>query len=963
VTDDIAEDLREKDERLRLALSETGLGMWEMDLVNNKRHWSDETLAMHGLKRTETTEQHVELSDTLMHPEDRIRLSDLHTALRAGVDDYIFEYRTILPSGEIRWISARGKVLERQDEGPTRIVGVSADVTAQKKQRLIKEQIDQQFRLLADSLPQLVWIADEQGQITYYNARRMLYFRDPVEDASKPAWQPLIYADDLPQTTTTWTKAMRDGTDYDIEHRLRMADGSYRWHLSRATAVKSPDGNVAVWFGTATDIDRLKLAEVHIEAGVERLKVATEAASMFAWELDMLTGKLSWADNAATIIGCGRGMLAEDQFDGNFFVHPDDRKRIMSEFEGFREQGSERFEMEFRGLPQAERTVFWRTAGKFLRSATGKAVRAVGVTQNVTRHVEATKKVKLLDERLTSAEEGARALVYDWDKVSNHVWRSPSIKRILGWEQHEVGPDPQSWLNLMHPDDQARITSMSLDERLDEHDHYNVEYRIRHRDGSYSWMMDSGRVFRDTAGHIIRQAGTSIDISTRKTLEMSQQRMLRLIELSFEPIFVWQPERGIVEWNRGAEMLYGFGRVEAVGKHPRELLNTRYPVSYDQLMNRLEDTLDWTGEVENLDRNGNVIIVETRYQMIRFEDEFMVLETNRDIRERKRADTQMARLAAVAAASHDALYGATLDGIIEAWNPGAVTLLGYTENEALGQYISMLAFAEQHAEQQEFLSKVSAGEIITSFDTVRKAKDGRTVQVSMAMSPVKAPDGSVVGVSVALHDIGERKAWDERQRLMNRELAHRVKNSFAILQAILRSTLKSSPDPQQFAASFSGRLHSMAAAHDVLTANDWRGAELGALLRHQLAHYVDGQRIRLSGGIINLVAEYAAPLTLIFNELATNALKYGALSVQDGCIDIGWDVVTSESGVPCIALSWKEAGGPVINAVGPRGFGSTLIEKSLADATVTLDFRPEGFVCQLIWPVSLPRNAVPLPLV
>jgi two-component sensor histidine kinase len=217
---------------------------------------------------------------------------------------------------------------------------------------------------------------------------------------------------------------------------------------------------------------------------------------------------------------------------------------------------------------------------------------------------------------------------------------------------------------------------------------------------------------------------------------------------------------------------------------------------------------------------------------------------------------------------------------------------------------------------------------------------------------VFASDGSVTAVSVALHDIGDRKEWDKRQRLMNRELAHRVKNSFAILQAIMRSTLKTSPDPQQFAVAFSGRLNSMAAAHDVLTANDWRGAELGALLRHQLSNYVTVQRIHLTGGIVNLPAEQAAPLSLIFNELATNAVKYGALSTPHGRIDIGWQIKPTEEQGGIIQLSWVESGGPPVTSPGQRGFGSTLIERSFAGAEVDMQFSPEGLRCTLTWPIA-----------
>lgn len=946
----------ERDERLRLALSAAGLGTWDMDIVNNLRHWSDETMAMHGLKQEGGSHEPVFLTDDLMLPEDRARLQLLHDELRAGRDDYAFEYRTRWSDGQVRWIHARGKVVGRNQDGPTRIVGVSVDITLRKQKEQEQHYNELQFRMLADSLPQLVWIANAEGHVTYYNTRKLFYFNDGITDPLRPPWQPFIHPDDLSPTARTWITAIQESREYEMEHRLQMADGSFRWHLTRATAVSAENGSVAAWFGTATDIDRLKHAESNIQAGVERLQVATEAAAMFAWETDFKTGKIGWAENAADIIGCSKDDLGLTSADGNFFVLKEDRERIHAEYIQFLQNGSDRFEMEFRGMPRQGKPVYWRTAGKFIRNATGEPERAVGVTQDVTRHIEAAAQVKLLDERLSVAEEGSGALVYDYNATEDTIWRSNSLTRILGWRMDEVQAGLQAWRKLMHPDDAARLEATDFETLLNSDDHYALEYRIRHKDGRYLYMLDVGRVFRDGSGKILRQAGTTIDISARKLSERAQQRLASLIELSFEPIMVWHPEHGILDWNRGAELLYGFNSDEAKGQKPQDLLKTGLPFGVSKLIEQLREMPTWMGEILNTARDGQLIEVESRYQLIEIDGETVVLETNRDIRERKRANAHLALIAAVAAASHDALYGCTLKGYIETWNPSAERLFGYSEAEVLGQHMSLLAHPSQHAEQLQCLELVKTGEIVKPFDTVRQGKDGRLIDVSIAMSPVMALDGSVTAVSVALHDIGERKEWDKRQRLMNRELAHRVKNSFAILQAILRSTLKTTPDPQQFATAFSGRLYSMAAAHDVLTANDWRGAELGALLRHQLSHYVTGQRIHLTGGIVNLVAEHAAPLSLIFNELATNAVKYGALSSPYGRIDIGWQIKPSLDQSQMIELQWKESGGPVVTAASPKGFGSTLIERSFAAAEVVMQFPPEGLICTLSWPIGEPEN-------
>jgi PAS domain S-box-containing protein len=809
---------------------------------------------------------------------------------------------------------------------------------------------EEHFRMLANSMPQLVWIADTQGKLTYFNERRRDY-AGGSEANLVSEWQPMVHPDDLVATAAAWSLALAKQDIYEMEHRLQRADGQYRWHISRAFPMKKAGGEIQAWFGTATDIHRVKQSEAELHATEERLRLATQAADMFAWEVDLRSGAISWAANAADVIGCAPDLLTKAPRSGNFFVAVHERPRLLKEFNAALASGSPTFHLEFAGTPREGEAAYWRAVGKFLRNAKGEPERAVGVTQNVTAQRRADAALAVFSERLAAAEEGAGALVYDWDLKTGLVWRNGTLTRILGWQPDEVPQTSEGWESLLHPADRKRLAETPADYKLDPEGRVVNEYRVRHKDGHYVWVLDSGRVFRDAAGKIIRVAGTTIDISAKREAEASQRRTASLIELSFEPIFAWHPDDGILEWNKGAEQLYGFTRQEALGKRTHELLRTIHPCSLDELMKQLKNGKSWTGELIQTTRDGRRITVESRHQLIETAEDTFILETNRDIRERKRADAQVARLAAVATASHDALFGTGLDDLIEAWNPGAERLLGYKASEIIGRPHAMLALPENRQEQIATLAKVKAGSTVGPFDTQLLHKNGHSVHVSKAMTPVMAADGAVIGISIAAHDIGDRLEWEARQKLMNRELAHRVKNSFAILQAILRSTLKTSPDPAHFAQAFSGRLQSLSSAHDVLSANDWRGAEIGALLRHQLSIYLSGQRIVLNGGPVNLSAEHAAPVSLIVNELATNAVKYGALSVPTGLITITWNISRSETGERSLDFEWREQGGPPATEPSRRGFGTTLIQRSLAEAAVDVRYEKSGFICTLSWPL------------
>ncbi len=696
-------------------------------------------------------------------------------------------------------------------------------------------------------------------------------------------------------------------------------------------------------------IDRALIAEENLRESERRLRLATEAADIFVWEIDFATGKIKWAGNAAAVIGCAAEDLKADTDSAAFFVFPQDRARINAEFSAAMDSGQETYVLHFRGLEPGGDRGAWRSHGRFIRDGAGNALRALGVTQNITRQIETEAALRTAAERLEAAEFAAGALIYDIDAVSGKIWRSRGLTQILGWLPEEIPATVGGWAALRHPEDAKRFQSGRFSDYVSQGDHYVLEYRVRHKDGHYVWVLDSGRVFRNAAGDVVRAAGATVDVTARKRAEATRNLQANLIELSFEPIIVWQEARGIVEWNRGAEQLFGFSREEALGRSSHDLLCTIHPLELSELMTVLLEFKSWTGEIEHRAKDGRKIFVESRHQLIENEGERFVLETSHDITLRKRSDADNARMAAVAGASQDALFGVTLDGRIEAWNRASEQLFGYTEMEAIGQPISMLVEPSKHQEQADVVARARAGEAVEPFDTRRLRKNRTLIDVSMAVAPVKAPDGTVTGLSVVVHDIGDRKEWEARQKMMTRELAHRVKNSFAVLQSILRATLKASPDPQVFAETFSGRLHSLAAAQDILTATDWKFVELGALARHQLSTVVvnEGERLSITGPPVYLSPDHSVPLALIFNELATNAIKHGALSSSRGRIELAWQVSDKETGCKMLTLTWTERGGPKVTQSVRRSFGSTLIEQSLPGAVVERWFEPDGLVCRI----------------
>lgn len=323
------------------------------------------------------------------------------------------------------------------------------------------------------------------------------------------------------------------------------------------------------------------------------------------------------------------------------------------------------------------------------------------------------------------------------------------------------------------------------------------------------------------------------------------------------------------------------------------------------------------------------------------------------------SELMAARLATIVANSDDAIISKTLDGTIMSWNGGATRIFGYEPEEIIGKPITTIIPSELAGEEREIISRLTRGERIEHFETVRVAKDGRRVDISLTVSPMRDSAGRIIGASKVARDIGDRKRAEQTQRLLIDELNHRIKNTLATVQAIATQTLRRASSPGEFVQSFNGRINALARAHALLTGSSFQSAEITDLVREQLLFgNEEDRRISWSGPAVTLEAQPALHLALVLHELGTNARKHGALSQVAGSLAVRW-IVQSQDG-RSIRISWCEAGGPPVSAPTSRGFGSVLIQDSLRahGGEVVTCFSEAGFSCEIILPLPLLHHAI-----
>ena len=340
-----------------------------------------------------------------------------------------------------------------------------------------------------------------------------------------------------------------------------------------------------------------------------------------------------------------------------------------------------------------------------------------------------------------------------------------------------------------------------------------------------------------------------------------------------------------------------------------------------------------------------------------------------DITERKRTDAaleqsrqvaleQEQRLAATYEHAAIGISEVSPDGHFLRVNEAICAITGYSREHLLANRLFTHTLSEDIEPDREGFRKQVHGEL--EFYSVEKRfvrKDGRVIWISVRSSPVRDAGGRLLYLVRVVQDITEHKAAEQRAKLLLDELNHRVKNTLATVQSLASQSARGAPTPAVFRESFEGRLIALSKAHDQLTRHHWESADLRELVAGSLAPYAGPERTVLRGEDLVLRPRAVLTLAMAFHELATNAAKYGALSAPGGRVEIQWQPVRPQGGAGhgLLQIDWAERDGPPVAEPQQRGFGSKLIEGSVAaelGGKVRLRFEPEGLRCEMLIPLE-----------
>lgn len=460
---------------------------------------------------------------------------------------------------------------------------------------------------------------------------------------------------------------------------------------------------------------------------------------------------------------------------------------------------------------------------------------------------------------------------------------------------------------------------------------------------------------------VLRMDRQRTDIDRREAKFANEMREQRLIDAAQDyAIYELDREGRILTWNKGAEKLKGWKAEEVIGK-PYNILHTpesRAKNAPGRELKIAAETGRFEEEAPRMRKDGTIFAAHVSLFPLRDKngDVTGFVKVTRDISDRTKAGKAILesrrRMEAIVQSAMDAIITIDEELRVVVFNPAAEKIFGYSADEMLGEPVTRLfpeRFGPLHARDlRDFFKSGVLNRRMEGDDLlVAERSSGEEFPIEASISQVTV-DGERVG-TIILRDITERRTNEEARALLAREVDHRAKNALAVAQALVGLT--KADTVEHFADAIRGRIASLARAHTLLSQSQWRGAPLDQLIRDELSSYARQGQFDLDGPALNCTAGSVQSLSLLFHELATNAVKYGALGSDTGHVSIDWRFSDD-----CLVVRWEERDGPAVSPPTSEGFGTKLLRQVAGrqlDAQLHFEWDPKGLRAEVRFPARL----------
>ncbi|HUK17250.1 MAG TPA: PAS domain S-box protein [Bryobacteraceae bacterium] len=499
----------ESDDRFRAAFFQAAVGIVQVGLDGKWLLINDRYCQMLGYTMAELYEKTFQ---EITHPDDLGDVLAGRLRLLAGeISFHTMDKRFLRKDGTIFWASLYRSVVRDQQGQPKYIIAVVEDINERKQAEAALRESEERFRNMADAAAVMVWVSGTDKLCNFFNRPWLNFTGRTMEQELGNGWAEGVHPADSDHYLAIYNSSFAARRAFQMEYRLRRADGEYRWVLDNGTPLYR-ENEFAGFIGSCVDITEQKRIEERLRANEVQLVDAQRLANVGSWVRDLDTERIHWSDEIFRIFGLPNDGLPDRQA---FLrrVHPKDREIIL-------EAGEKAcaspipVDVEYRVVRPDGEIRFVHSIAEAIRNDRGVPVRIVGATQDITEQVKARELLREREERLKSAERLVHVGYWHRDLESNQVVWSEGCCRIFG-QPRDYTPTYESFLQAVVPQDRERMERWTRDRSADRSGN-TTEFRIARPDGDVRTVLSVSDVLRDEDGLPVRVFGALQDVTEER---------------------------------------------------------------------------------------------------------------------------------------------------------------------------------------------------------------------------------------------------------------------------------------------------------------------------------------------------------------------------------------------------------------------------------------------------------------